>query len=261
MKGGKLYMRKFLVFLFSLSLVFALMGTAWSLPINLNNASFEEPALGEPPNQTTLPTFFEGPPYTVWKFRPPAGETTAAMGIVNPPDASTALQPLADNGQQFAFINTAGAMINQWTAVEDTLKLGFQYDLMVDIGARVGTDLAYELKLFAGEWNESEGDFNFDTIQEVQSLAGTIAAVGWQEDVTLSYLMDNPDLVGYRIGISLRFIDGVVDPNIGGGMMQIVFDDVRLDGSPVVPEPGTMLLFGTGLVGLAGLGRRKFFKK
>ena len=28
-----------------------------------------------------------------------------------------------------------------------------------------------------------------------------------------------------------------------------------------VPEPTTWLLFGTGLLGLAGLGRKKFFKK
>ena len=40
------------------------------------------------------------------------------------------------------------------------------------------------------------------------------------------------------------------------GVSHITFFDGPSDGDPV-PEPATMLLFGTGLVGLAGIARRK----
>jgi hypothetical protein len=36
---------------------------------------------------------------------------------------------------------------------------------------------------------------------------------------------------------------------------------VRLDTGSAVPEPSMVLLFGTGLIGLAALGRKKFLKK
>jgi len=43
----------------------------------------------------------------------------------------------------------------------------------------------------------------------------------------------------------------------------ILISEVEFYGSnvPAVPEPATMLLLGSGLIGLAGYGRKKFFKK
>jgi hypothetical protein len=60
------------------------------------------------------------------------------------------------------------------------------------------------------------------------------------------------------IGVSFAGTAKSVDFN--APLNNIVFDNVTLGSSApvVIPEPGTLVMFGSGIVGLAGLVRRKF---
>ena len=81
------------------------------------------------------------------------------------------------------------------------------------------------------------------------------------------YLVGKPKFFkGLRLDdITLTIVDPVfVDPVFydGPGTQSNDGLGILFDGSSVapVPEPSTMLLLGSGLIGLAGYGRKKFFK-
>lgn len=107
--------------------------------------------------------------------------------------------------------------------------------------------------------NDIATQSNAITWSEFQAMAPFFAHVDWG---TWDYTYDLKEATVLRIAMRMGG-GGHVSDNTG------YLDDFTLDGIPiwveggtftVVPEPATMLLLGSGLIGLAGFARKRFKK-
>ena len=188
-----------------------------------------------------------------WTAAPSATAGMERLGLFFVFDGLTATQ-----GSSFAALTNyggGGQTLTSSTFTIDRTDLRFQYvyasqnpgdalnpDPFTVTLIAGGTPYVYEIT------DSSDADLELGDIgpSPFNPVGGT-----WDTDWRM-FSIDTESLIGQ----SATIMFSLADTGSGGGVSGIFLDNVYQ-----IPEPGTLVLFGAGFLGLAIFGRRKFGKK
>ncbi len=229
-------MKKFIlhIYLILFTAIFLFCQSAFAFSVPINNASFENSSAAEETdgfgNRYTRSTI-DG-----WEY---SGNTE--WGIWSPIDNGMFYTDPVPDGEYIGYLNDGSIFQSlDWVVAANNI-----FTVSLDIGNRmddVPFPDAYGVELWAG-----------DTL--LVSNGSIVPGEGLFSTLTMDYtVLEGDSIIGSMLGIRI-FSEGV----------QLNFDNLHIsndhiDQPAAVPEPTTVILLGSGLIGLAGF-RKKLFKK
>ena len=115
-----------------------------------------------------------------------------------------------------------------------------------DSGVSVVSGHNYKLEMVLNFTSQSYQGFYTDI-----TASGTRTSLGTQTFYTdATHPTVDPTLLNSQGGIGLA-------SRLGGGNRTVIFDDIQMGGTAPSPEPSTLVLLGTGIVGLLAYAWRK----